>query len=145
MEAHGPVSLKVSRERKLSPRTGFRLLTAPTPTQSTLAAHATLLLWMIQALRSPGRTGPRAAREVMSKTNLGPLVGHSLPNFDDLSCLTCADGPTKAWRLSGKIKGDKIFVDFSPKGGPKVIDLYKFWQSYNQHDDALQEPLVRLC
>ena len=34
-------------------------------------------------------------------------------------------GPTKAWRLSGKVKGDQIFVDFSPKGGPKV--LYFIW------------------
>lgn len=32
-----------------------------------------------------------------------------------------ADGPTKAWRLAGKVKGDQIFVDFSPKGGPKNL------------------------
>lgn len=37
------------------------------------------------------------------------------------------DGSGKAWKLQGKInaEGDSIFVDFSPKGGPK--DLKGAW------------------
>ena len=31
------------------------------------------------------------------------------------------DGPTRPWRLSGKTQGDKILVDFSPKGGPRNL------------------------
>jgi len=38
----------------------------------------------------------------------------------------CKPGePTKAWKLEGKISGEEIFVDFSPKGGPK--DLLGKW------------------
>ena len=36
------------------------------------------------------------------------------------------DGSGKAWNLEGKINGNKIFVDFSPKGGPK--DLIGEWE-----------------
>jgi hypothetical protein len=30
-----------------------------------------------------------------------------------------ADGSGKEWTLTGKVFEDKIFVDFSPKGGPR--------------------------
>eukprot|EP00816_Leptocylindrus_hargravesii_P009661 CAMPEP_0196802326 /NCGR_PEP_ID=MMETSP1362-20130617/1953_1 /TAXON_ID=163516 /ORGANISM="Leptocylindrus danicus, Strain CCMP1856" /LENGTH=145 /DNA_ID=CAMNT_0042173587 /DNA_START=32 /DNA_END=466 /DNA_ORIENTATION=+ len=33
----------------------------------------------------------------------------------------CPTGDGRAWRLEGEIKGDNIFVDFSPKGGPKGL------------------------
>ena len=36
-----------------------------------------------------------------------------------------ASGDGNAWELSGKVSGDEIFVDFSPKGGPK--DLKGVW------------------
>jgi len=36
------------------------------------------------------------------------------------------DGSGKAWNLVGKIDGDKLMVDFSPKGGPK--DLTGKWE-----------------
>ena len=32
-----------------------------------------------------------------------------------------ADGSGKEWNLAGKIQGDNILVDFSPKGGPKDL------------------------
>eukprot|EP00543_Licmophora_paradoxa_P004296 CAMPEP_0202457764 /NCGR_PEP_ID=MMETSP1360-20130828/14692_1 /ASSEMBLY_ACC=CAM_ASM_000848 /TAXON_ID=515479 /ORGANISM="Licmophora paradoxa, Strain CCMP2313" /LENGTH=142 /DNA_ID=CAMNT_0049077925 /DNA_START=7 /DNA_END=435 /DNA_ORIENTATION=- len=35
------------------------------------------------------------------------------------------DGSGKQWALSGKVAGDEILVDFSPKGGPK--DLKGIW------------------
>lgn len=36
-----------------------------------------------------------------------------------------ADGSGRAWSLDGTVKGDEIFVDFTPKGGPK--DLKGVW------------------
>ena len=36
-----------------------------------------------------------------------------------------ADGSGKAWSLDGIVKGNEIFVDFTPKGGPK--DLKGVW------------------
>ena len=36
------------------------------------------------------------------------------------------DGSGKTWQLQGKITGDEIFIDFSPKGGPK--DLVGKWE-----------------
>lgn len=36
-----------------------------------------------------------------------------------------ADGSGRAWTLDGTVKGDEIFVDFTPKGGPK--DLKGIW------------------
>lgn len=36
-----------------------------------------------------------------------------------------ADGSGKEWTLTGKVDGDNILVDFSPKGGPK--DLKGLW------------------
>ena len=36
------------------------------------------------------------------------------------------DGSGKAWTLTGKISGDNILVDFSPKGGPP--DLKGTWE-----------------
>lgn len=36
-----------------------------------------------------------------------------------------ANGDGREWGLSGKVSGDDIFVDFSPKGGPK--DLKGVW------------------
>jgi hypothetical protein len=39
----------------------------------------------------------------------------------------CESGSTtKSWKLSGKVEGDSIYVDFSPKGGPK--DLVGKWE-----------------
>jgi hypothetical protein len=32
-----------------------------------------------------------------------------------------ADGSGNSWTLTGKVDGDSIFVDFSPKGGPKDL------------------------
>lgn len=60
--------------------------------------------------------------------------GDSKASLENIVDVTGADGtpgctssgPTKAWRLSGKVKGDQIFVDFSPKGGPK--DLVGKWE-----------------
>jgi hypothetical protein len=37
-----------------------------------------------------------------------------------------ADGSGNKWKLVGSVKEDKIFVDFSPKGGPK--DLEGKWE-----------------
>lgn len=37
-----------------------------------------------------------------------------------------ADGSGKEWSLKGTIDGNKIYVDFSPKGGPK--DLTGTWE-----------------
>jgi hypothetical protein len=37
------------------------------------------------------------------------------------------DGSGKAWTLTGKISGDNILVDFSPKGGPP--DLKGTWDA----------------
>lgn len=34
----------------------------------------------------------------------------------------CPTGDGRAWKLEGSIKGDSIFVDFSPKGGPKDLE-----------------------
>jgi hypothetical protein len=34
--------------------------------------------------------------------------------------------PTKSWTLAAKLDGDSIYVDFSPKGGPK--DLVGKWE-----------------
>jgi hypothetical protein len=36
------------------------------------------------------------------------------------------DGAGKAWNLQGKINGDEIFIDFTPKGGPK--DMTGLWE-----------------
>eukprot|EP00591_Stephanopyxis_turris_P001039 CAMPEP_0195519460 /NCGR_PEP_ID=MMETSP0794_2-20130614/14842_1 /TAXON_ID=515487 /ORGANISM="Stephanopyxis turris, Strain CCMP 815" /LENGTH=102 /DNA_ID=CAMNT_0040648617 /DNA_START=185 /DNA_END=489 /DNA_ORIENTATION=+ len=33
----------------------------------------------------------------------------------------CPTGEGKPWKLIGSIDGDNIFVDFSPKGGPKDL------------------------
>lgn len=38
-----------------------------------------------------------------------------------------ADGSGKKWNLVGSVKEDKIFVDFSPKGGP--MDLEGKWEA----------------
>jgi hypothetical protein len=38
-----------------------------------------------------------------------------------------ADGSGKKWQLSGKIDGDSIVFDFSPKGGP--ADLEGVWDA----------------
>jgi hypothetical protein len=38
-----------------------------------------------------------------------------------------ADGSGDAWDLSGKIDGDSLLVDFTPKGGPK--DLKGVWEA----------------
>jgi hypothetical protein len=38
-----------------------------------------------------------------------------------------ADGSGRVWNLEGKIDGKSIFVDFSPKGGPK--DLTGTWEA----------------
>jgi hypothetical protein len=35
--------------------------------------------------------------------------------------------PTNSWKLAAKLDGDSIYVDFSPKGGPK--DLVGKWES----------------
>jgi len=32
-----------------------------------------------------------------------------------------ADGSGKEWNLVGKVQGDNILVDFTPKGGPKDL------------------------
>jgi hypothetical protein len=37
------------------------------------------------------------------------------------------DGSGKGWTLVGSVKEDKIFVDFTPKGGPK--DLEGKWEA----------------
>lgn len=37
------------------------------------------------------------------------------------------DGSGKAWKLTGKVDGDTILVDFSPKGGP--ADLKGVWDA----------------
>jgi len=37
----------------------------------------------------------------------------------------CEGGEGKPWKLIGNVDGDKIFVDFSPNGGPK--DLKGVW------------------
>ena len=39
----------------------------------------------------------------------------------------CPGGGGRPWKLVGKVDGDKIFVDFSPKGGPK--DLTGVWEA----------------
>ena len=33
----------------------------------------------------------------------------------------CPTGEGNPWKLQGKIEGDAIFVDFSPKGGPSNL------------------------
>jgi len=33
----------------------------------------------------------------------------------------CPTGEGRPWKLVGKIDGENIFVDFSPKGGPKNL------------------------
>lgn len=38
-----------------------------------------------------------------------------------------ADGSGRPWKLVGKVNGDDIFVDFSPKGGP--MDLEGKWET----------------
>lgn len=39
----------------------------------------------------------------------------------------CESGSTtKSWKLSGRVEGESIYVDFSPKGGPK--DLVGKWE-----------------
>jgi len=38
----------------------------------------------------------------------------------------CPTGEGRAWKLIGKVSGDEIYVDFSPKGGPK--DLTGVWE-----------------
>lgn len=38
-----------------------------------------------------------------------------------------ADGSGREWKLTGKIDGESIFVDFSPKGGP--ADLKGIWDA----------------
>ena len=37
-----------------------------------------------------------------------------------------ADGSGKTWALTGKVEGNTILVDFTPKGGPK--DLKGVWE-----------------
>ena len=37
-----------------------------------------------------------------------------------------ADGSGRVWNIEGKINNDEIFIDFSPKGGPK--DLIGKWE-----------------
>ena len=40
----------------------------------------------------------------------------------------CSGGDGRPWQLKGKVSGDdKIFIDFSPKGGPK--DLTGIWEA----------------
>mmetsp|Transcript_7605 Transcript_7605/g.9377 ORF Transcript_7605/g.9377 Transcript_7605/m.9377 type:complete len:160 (+) Transcript_7605:69-548(+) len=39
----------------------------------------------------------------------------------------CESGEGRPWKLTGSISGDNIFVDFSPKGGPK--DLKGIWEA----------------
>ena len=40
----------------------------------------------------------------------------------------CSGGGGRPWRLQGKVSGDdRIFIDFSPKGGPK--DLTGVWEA----------------
>merc|ERR1712071_157070 len=39
----------------------------------------------------------------------------------------CPTGEGRPWKLVGKASGDNIFVDFSPKGGPK--DLKGVWEA----------------
>jgi hypothetical protein len=40
----------------------------------------------------------------------------------------CSGGEGRPWQLKGKVAGDeKIFIDFSPKGGPK--DLTGVWEA----------------
>lgn len=40
----------------------------------------------------------------------------------------CSGGDGRPWQLKGKVSGDdKIFIDFSPKGGPK--DLTGVWEA----------------
>mmetsp|Transcript_15805 Transcript_15805/g.22286 ORF Transcript_15805/g.22286 Transcript_15805/m.22286 type:complete len:154 (+) Transcript_15805:144-605(+) len=38
----------------------------------------------------------------------------------------CPTGEGRPWKLVGKVSGDEIFIDFSPKGGPK--DLTGVWE-----------------
>lgn len=38
----------------------------------------------------------------------------------------CLTGNGTPWNLEGKVEGDNIFIDFSPKGGPK--DFTGVWE-----------------
>ena len=35
----------------------------------------------------------------------------------------CVGGEGRPWNLKGSVDGDSIFVDFSPKGGPKDLKV----------------------
>eukprot|EP00525_Craspedostauros_australis_P011693 CAMPEP_0198118180 /NCGR_PEP_ID=MMETSP1442-20131203/20675_1 /TAXON_ID= /ORGANISM="Craspedostauros australis, Strain CCMP3328" /LENGTH=148 /DNA_ID=CAMNT_0043776397 /DNA_START=67 /DNA_END=513 /DNA_ORIENTATION=- len=63
---------------------------------------------------------PNCKREVVVEGNVATLKG------TDGTPGCPADGSGRAWNLPGKIDGDSIFVDFSPKGGPK--DLKGLWE-----------------
>ena len=47
-------------------------------------------------------------------------------------------GEGKTWALSGKVDGDSLLVDFSPKGGPK--DLKGTWDG-----DGIRKYLISCC
>ncbi|EKX44660.1 hypothetical protein GUITHDRAFT_152936 [Guillardia theta CCMP2712] len=73
---------------------------------------------------------PGCARNVMSKNdNEAEISGVD----GNPGCSAGNADVQKPWRLNGKVDGKKIFVDFSPKGGPK--DLLGNWE-----DDGIRWP-----
>eukprot|EP00541_Cyclophora_tenuis_P002761 CAMPEP_0116564656 /NCGR_PEP_ID=MMETSP0397-20121206/13427_1 /TAXON_ID=216820 /ORGANISM="Cyclophora tenuis, Strain ECT3854" /LENGTH=112 /DNA_ID=CAMNT_0004091269 /DNA_START=99 /DNA_END=437 /DNA_ORIENTATION=+ len=58
---------------------------------------------------------PNCIREITSEGPVAKLFG------TDGNPGCPADGSGNKWQLTGKISGKNIFVDFSPKGGPKDL------------------------
>jgi hypothetical protein len=64
----------------------------------------------------------------------------------------CSEGGSTqtVWRLSGKVKGDQILVDFSPKGGPKnLVGKWEGdgirWEDSNKWTKVSGSVLADLC
>lgn len=64
---------------------------------------------------------PSCSREIQVNGNTAVLLGED-------GNPECGRGATiKSWKLLGKVDGDSIFVDFSPKGGP--ANLLGKWEN----------------
>lgn len=74
---------------------------------------ASLCLTDLRSLSDPNH--PNCLREITSKGAEAQLFG------TDGNPGCPADGSGTKWQLTGKISGKDIFVDFSPKGGPKDL------------------------
>lgn len=68
---------------------------------------------------------PYCLREITQVT--GATAGAATVSGTDGTPGCPPDGSGRVWSLVGKIEGDSILVDFTPKGGPK--DLKGVWES----------------